>query len=92
MLRLRSGAEFFEDALGWTHGVEFMCVAFQNRMAAAIGGATLHTGADLPRPGENRDRALGHSDVDNLYMKNADMRWILVDEVSMVSDVLLGEL
>ena len=82
---------FFENALGWSHGAEFICVAFQNRMAAAIGGTTLHTSADLPRPGENRDRALGHADVDHLYMKNANLRWVLIDEVSMVSDVLLSE-
>ena len=81
----------FEDALGWTHGVEFMCVAFQNRMAAAIGGTTLHTGAGLPRPGENRDHALGHADIDNMYIQNACLRWIILDEVSMVSDHLLGE-
>ena len=81
----------FENALGWTHGAEFMCVAFQNRMAAAIGGMTLHSGADLPRPGEDRDRSLGHADIDNLYMQNACLRWILVDEVSMVSDTLLGD-
>ena len=27
---------FFEEALGWEHGVQFVCIAFQNRMAAAI--------------------------------------------------------
>lgn len=82
---------FFQDALGWKHGSEFLCVAFQNRMAAAIGGVTLHAGADLPRPGENRDRKLEHSDVDNLYARHGRLRWIIMDEVSMISDELLGE-
>ena len=81
----------FEEALGWQHGVEFICVAFQNRMAAAIGGTTLHSGADLPRPGENRDRKLDHSEIDNLYIRNASLRWVLMDEISMIADTLLGE-
>ena len=46
----------FEESLGWVCGEEFLYVAFQNRMAAAIGRISLHTGADIPRPGENRDR------------------------------------
>ena len=32
----------FTEALGWEHGVEFVCVAFQNRVAHAMGGYTLH--------------------------------------------------
>ena len=34
--------EAFEDVLGWTHGVQFVCVAFQNAMAAHIQGFTVH--------------------------------------------------
>ena len=83
--------DFFEEALGWQHEEQFLCVAFQNRMAAMIGGTTFHSGGDLPKPGENRDRKLEHSDVDNLYVRNAALRWILIDEISMVSHALLGE-
>ena len=74
--------DFFEEALGWQHEEQFLCVAFQNRMAAMIGGTTFHSGGDLPKPGENRDRKLEHSDVDNLYVRNAALRWILIDEIS----------
>ena len=81
----------FEEGLEWKHGEQFMCVAFQNRMAAAIGGFTLHAGADLPRPGENRDRKLSHSEVDNLYIQNSSLRWVLLDEISMVADSLLDD-
>ena len=31
-----------EDGLGWEHGVQFVCLAFQNAMAAQINGSTLH--------------------------------------------------
>ena len=82
--------KFFEEALGWEHGVQFVCVAFQNRMAAAIGGTTLHTAAELPRPGEDLSRKLAHSDIDNLYIQNAQLRWVIIDEISMVADELLG--
>ena len=38
----------FIEAMGWEHGVQFLCVAFQNTVAHAMHGATLHTVADLP--------------------------------------------
>ena len=82
---------FVEEALGWTNGEQFMCVAFQNRMAAAINGSTLHAAADLPRPGEDREQQLSHGDIDHLFIQNERMRWVLVDEISMISDTLLGE-
>ena len=79
----------FEEALGWQHDVEFICVAFQNRMAAAMGGNTLHNASNL-RPGEKPENKLSHSDLDNLYTKNQHLRWIIIDEISMVADDLLG--
>ena len=33
-----------EDGLGWEHGVQFVCLAFQNAMAAQINGFTVTTG------------------------------------------------
>ena len=37
----------FEEALEWHHEEEFLCVAFQNRVAHAMGGTTLHSGGDI---------------------------------------------
>ena len=34
---------FFEEVLGWTHGVEFVHVASQHTMTALIGGVTIHS-------------------------------------------------
>ena len=59
-------------------------------MASAIGGTTLHSGANLPRPGDKVAQKLSHSDVDNLFLQNQALRWVLVDEVSMIPDELLG--
>ena len=82
--------EFFEDALGWSHGEEFMCVAFQNRVAHAMGGVTIHSGGDVSVGGG--DRNLSHTDVDVLFTRNQAVRWLLIDEVGMVSIGLLGAL
>ena len=62
--------KFLEEALCWEHGVHFVCVAFQNSMAALIKGTTLHGAANLPRPGDRDAKKLAHSDSDNLYIKN----------------------
>ena len=37
----------FLEALQWTHGVQFMCVTFQNSVAYAMCGSTLHAGGEL---------------------------------------------
>ena len=34
--------ELFEEVLGWHHGPHFVCLAFQNAMAANIDGHTIH--------------------------------------------------
>ena len=52
----------FTEAMGWTHGVEFLNVAFQNRVAHAMGGTTLHSGGDLSVGGEYK--SLSHTDID----------------------------
>ena len=38
----------FEQVLGWVHGVQFACIAFQNAMAAHIGGFTIHHWTGIP--------------------------------------------
>ena len=40
--------EFFEPVLGWSHGVEFACIAGMNTMAALIGGSTIHSFGEVP--------------------------------------------
>ena len=37
-----------EDGLGWEHGVQFVCLAFQNAMAAQINGYTIHHSSGIP--------------------------------------------
>ena len=40
--------EFFVVVLGWSHGVEFACIASMNTMAALIGGSTIHSFGEVP--------------------------------------------
>ena len=81
-------ARFFKEALAWQHGVQFVCVAFQNRVAYAMGGVTLHSGGDVSVGGS--DKSLSHTDVDVLFTRNQDVRWLLFDEIGMIPDSLLG--
>ena len=37
----------FMEALGWQHEDEFLFVAFQNRVAHAMEGTTIHSGGDI---------------------------------------------
>ena len=80
---------FFIEALEWEHGVTFMFVAFQNRVAYAMGGTTLHAGGDVAVGGPG-SRKLGHLDIDVLFTRNQHLRWVLIDEVGMIGDELLG--
>jgi len=57
----------FTEALGWQHGDEFICVAFQNRVAHAMGGSTMHSGGDIGIGGQ---RSLDKTDIDVLYTRN----------------------
>ena len=65
----------FTEALEWTHGSEFLCVAFQNTVAYAMGGLTLHSAGDIQVGGESEARKLDHTDVDVLTTRNQALRW-----------------
>lgn len=45
---------------------------------------------NLPRPGQKIASTLSYSDVDTLCTKNERLRWVIIDEVRMLSDELLG--
>ena len=52
-----------------------------------MGGDTLHTAGYLDIG--NRPR-LSHTDVDVLFTKNRQLKWVIVDEIEMISDLSLG--
>jgi len=84
--------ELFTDVAGWTHGSQFVCLAFQNTMAANINGSTIHSWAGIPAFHDEYGRAQGARDIGALFTRCQNLRWILLDEPSMVSAELLAEL
>ena len=77
----------FTEAMGWRHEDESLCVAFQNRVANAMGGNTMHAGGDIGIGGQ---RSLDHTDIEILFTRNQYLRWVIIDELPMVPDELLG--
>ena len=55
-----------------------------------MGGATLHTAADVSIGARGQDRKLAHGDIDMLFIRNQALRWILIDEVYMIPADLLS--
>ena len=80
----------FEEALGWTHGVQFVCLSFLNAMAANINGFTIHNWAGIP-VGEEEGTA-GTKDTTKMSTKCQNLRFVILDEISMVSAELLAVL
>ena len=81
----------FTEALGWEHGKQFLCLAFQNRVAHKMGGVTIHSGGDIPIGAKQQEFKLDHVDVDHLYRRNQLLRWLLFDEIFMNPDEFLGK-
>ena len=71
-------------------GVQFQTLAAQNSMAALIEGATLHSWGCVPALNSNDQQFADANDVARMFSHTAQMRWIIVDEVSCASLRLLG--
>ena len=82
--------EAFEDVLGWKHGIQFVFLAFQNLTAAQLGGDTIHHWSGIPVA--ETEGTTGTRDTQTLSTKCKCLRFILLDEISMCSAPLLGQL
>ena len=80
----------FTEAMAYEHGREFVCVAFQNKVAHAMNGCTLHNAGEVKVGQQSYESRLESRDIDSLYTKNQNLRWVLFDEVFMIPDDLLG--
>ena len=78
----------FEEAMMWTHGVEFVCIAFQNRVAHAMKGHTVHSDGEIRIGTQNYAAMLESRDIDSLFTKNENKRVVIIDEVFMIPDTL----
>ena len=78
-----------EEGLGWEHGVQFVCLAFQNGMAAAINGYTVHNWSGIPIKNDDGNSC---GDKHKQSIKCQALRVLILDELRMDSAALLGAL
>eukprot|EP00435_Cladocopium_sp_Y103_P022987 s1345_g5.t1 len=81
--------ELFEDILGWKQGSEFQIVTLQAVMANDLEGDTLHHAFGLNWQGAGDEKISGHKLLE-LSAKAIEWRWLIIDEISMVSAELLA--
>ena len=82
--------DLFEKCLGWTAGKEFQVVAFQAVNAEPLDGETIHKALGLSWHGNDHNVA-GQRILD-LARQAVQWRWLLLDEISMVSAEMLARL
>ena len=73
-------AEFL-DMLGFIKDVHYAFAAFQGRMARSIGGGTLHQLVGLGL----RTSSTSSATETLLFLRPSTLRWLFIDEISMVS-------
>ena len=83
-------AELFEEILGWKPDVQFKFLTFQAVVANQLDGDTIHHGVGLH--GRNSDASMGSARMTELKLKGVLWRWLVLDEISMVSAELISRL
>ena len=83
--------ELFEGIAGWTHGSQYRVVTLQAVMAKELDGDTIHHAMGLNWQGASDDRISGRKFLD-LSAKAVQWRWLIIDEISMVSAELLARM
>ena len=87
--------ELFEKVLKWNMSMEYQIVALQAVMADLLQGDTIHHAFNIPVFGKNYSTAPAQhgskKDIDNAKAV-LQCRWIIIDEISMVSAKLLADI
>jgi hypothetical protein len=90
---LKKIRDFFENIMKWNIGLEFNIAALQAVMAVQIGGETLHHVAGINpfvfQVGASKDDR--RESAERLAKRLLEMRWLIVDEISMISANLLAQ-
>ena len=71
------------ERCGYKQGVDFEFAALQNLNAASFGGSTLHQALGLETGGAKRRK--GQASLAALAKRVSRWRWLVIDEISMVS-------
>ena len=84
---------FFETVMHWNIGVEFNIAALQAVMAVGLGGETLHhvAGINPFESGAAQSAGERHLSSERLSKRLLAMRWLIIDEISMISANLLAQ-
>ena len=84
--------DFFENVLQWQAGLDFKVVALQAVNAEALDGDTIHHALGL-QPFQSRSRGKQESGPSDEAAKLVSQwKWLIIDEISMVSVQFLAEL
>ena len=78
--------ELFEKLIGYKRGVEYEIAALQAVTAGDIGGENIHSACGVSIKGSES----GHGMSDETAKRIANWRWLIIDEISMVSASLLA--
>ena len=83
--------ELFEDILGWSQGLQFQFAALQAVTADMVDGDTLHHAFGLSW-GQNAADTTPLTKGLQQAQRMLQLRWLIIDEISMVSVELLARL
>jgi hypothetical protein len=82
--------EFFEKIMEWSIGTQFNIGSLQAIMACELGGETLHHIAGI-NPFNDYNKADGYVSSEHVSKRLLRTRWLIIDEISMVSANLLAQ-
>lgn len=80
----------FEEKLGWMHGKQFQILAYQAVNADPLNGDTVHKALRLAWHGQ--DSNIDQQRILELAQQTVQWRWLIIDEISMLSAEMLARL
>ena len=85
--------ELFQQVLGWNIGTEFNIIALQAVMADLLGGDTIHHALNIGIFGmKKKDKGSQETRAREVMRSMLMLRWLIIDEISMVSARLLADI
>ena len=85
--------ELFDTVMGWNMGLEYQMAALQAVMAEQLGGDTIHHACGIdPFMKQDGDPAKWQQKQQDVAKRVLQWRWLIIDEISMVSAKLLAEI
>ena len=89
---LQLSSELFTEVLGWVRGADFQKAALQATMAEQIGGDTIHHALGINPFGQKGSDAKERQKQSAVAERVLQWRWLIIDEIIMVSSQLLAEM